>query len=107
MKKALFSRSLTRSAVACRCFVRNIGYCDATLVRHHATGNVTLELPWRTHYIAFGETRWSEKGVAITELISEAGRHYYVQSRAGDVWAMIHNLPQVSPELETAHAIAI
>lgn len=105
--KALYSRSLTRSAVACRVYLPHLNaYEDATLVRVHASENVLLELPWRIPYITSGHTV-VKNGVYVTELVSEKGMRYYVQSRAGDAWAMIHDLPQVSPEVETAHAIAI
>jgi hypothetical protein len=94
MNKSLVTRSLQRTAVACTCFVPHIGHVEATLVRHHATGNVELELPWRTHLITSGETRFSDSGIAITELIRDNGTRYYVQSAAGDVWAAIHGVPQ-------------
>jgi hypothetical protein len=99
----LITKSLTSTAVACTVFVRGIGYCDATLRRQHHTGYIVLALPWREFDIDSGETRYSESGVAVTELVSDKGIRFYAQSAAGDVWQAIHGMPPMiaSPEVES------
>lgn len=106
--QTLFAKSLNRTAISCTCFVRGIGYyVDVPLSRQHHTGYIVLRLPWKEFDIISGETRWSASGVAITELVSDKGLRFYVQSPAGDVWAALHDLPQVSPEIEAVQAIAV
>lgn len=99
----LITRTLHSTAVACLMFVPGIGYCDATLRRQHHSTYIVLKLPWREFDIDFGETRCSKSGVAITELVSSQGRRFYAQSAAGDVLAIIHDLPPMvaSPEVES------
>lgn len=99
----LITKSLTSTTVACTVFVRGIGYCDGSLRRQHHTGYIVLRLPWREFDIDSGETRYSDSGVAITELVSDKGLRFYVQSAAGDVLAAIHGMPPMvaSPEVES------
>jgi hypothetical protein len=100
----LITKSLTSTTVACLAFVPGIGYCvDASLRRQHHTGYIVLALAWREYDIESGVTRFSESGVAITELVSTQGRRFYVQSAAGDVWQIIHDMPPMaaSPEVES------
>lgn len=100
----LITKSLTSTAVTCLVYSPGIGYdTEATLRRQHHTGYIVLRLPWREFDIDSGVTRFSKKGVAITELVSSKGLRFYVQSAAGDVWAAIHGMPPMvaSPEVES------
>lgn len=100
----LITKSLTSTTVACLVYSPGIGYdTEATLRRQHHTGYIVLRLPWREFDIDSGVTRYSESGVAITELVSDKGLRFYVQSAAGDIWRAVHDLPPMvaSPEVES------
>jgi hypothetical protein len=105
----LITRTLTHTRVACTVFVRGIGYVDGALICEHRQGHITLKLPWREFDIDSGETRMSQSGVYVTELISDKGLRFYVQSAAGDVWAAVQGMPRaiVRPEVEAIQQQAI
>lgn len=105
----LIGASLNRTAVACVVDRPGIGTFRGVLARQHHTGYIVLEIHIgdrkREYDIDSGKTLYSESGVAITELISDKGCRFYVQSAAGDVWAAIHEMPRavMSSEVEAIH----
>lgn len=111
----LITKSLSRTAIACRACLFG-SYFNATLSRQHRFGYVLLTLHHERNGetvnqefdIDAGETRCSESGVPITELVSSEGLRFYVQSPAGDVWAAVNDMPQsISPEVEAVQVQAI
>lgn len=104
MKQPLFTRTLTRTAVACTVCRPGIGTHQGAVARLHRQGYIVLEIHIgdrkREYDIVSGTTHRDEKGIAITELISDKGFRFYVQSPAGDVWAQIHDMPQAIASVE-------
>jgi hypothetical protein len=115
MTQILITKSLTRTAIACRVCLFG-SYFNATLSRQHRSGYVLLTLHHERNGetvnqefdIDAGKTLTSESGVPVTELVSTDGLRFYAQSPAGDVWAAVNDMPQVvSPEVEAVQVQAI
>lgn len=101
MPRFLVASGLRCTSVACRAIAPGVAFEEeAALVRHHETGNVTLELGWAIHYVEYLATFEAPRGM-VAVLRAECGMRWYVPLEA---WRVIQPLAMrnPSPEVEMA-----
>lgn len=98
LPRVLLTVTPRRSSVACRAYAPGVAATEeAALVRHHETGNTTLELPWSIEYVEFLEEMTTRRGNRVAVLRAESGLRWYVPM---DAWEVIQ--PRILPEAEMA-----
>lgn len=101
MPRVVLTVTPRRSSVECSAYIPGVVQCDsAVLVRHHQTGNTTIELSWSIVYIEeflHEEIDWQGNRTAV--LRADGGTRWHIPAEA---WRAIQppTMRNPSPEVE-------